>query len=994
MRTRAGSRTMADGAVDVSDLELDSVDERNGYEADETTAAQALLSPDIPPTPRKLKKYRNSDGGPDIPAAFTRDTRFQKVTKRKQRPINLRLNDHYQRLSWGFEGQNARKYLDVDDIMEIRTGELARAHLEDLFQDQDLLGCWISILYTDPDKTRARASKALHLIASDSDACRAWKEVLEVLMNSRSSIMAGFAGSIDNERSLGSFWAKLMKGKLGPSWASEAKDKQVLTKDEMRASCHGCHIFMAEADFATLFDKADFSRSDTLAKEDFIHFYRSVRERKDINAIFDQYKTSGRENMSKEEFFAFLRFSQGVDVHGNIVACEKTFEKYATDKAGLGIAMSDGASTSSPSMSFKSFKAFFLDSNNPLSEKNTQAVLDRPLNEYFISSSHNTYLVGWQILGESSPEPYVDALKQGCRCVEIDCWDGEDGEPKVTHGHSGTSNISFISCIKAINLWAFRMTQYPLIISLEVHCTMEQQMKMVAIMMHCFGTKMVTSSELYTKSVLPTPEELKNRILIKVKQSMQPAISVATHFSAAQTSHRRTRSRSEADVIGSPTVQSPKSFRESREEEIGFALPRRASTLHVATPASGQSTALSMRPVGRFSTDESDADPIEVPVPHARKAKTSKIIAMLGELGVFTQGIKFSSFDGQDSHRFNHVYSFNERTFDDKRKASKAALERHNRKFLMRVYPKNTRAMSSNFNPLQYWRYGVQMAATNWQTYDLGTEINDAMFASGHDRTGYVLKPNEIRFAREDLHSNTPQRKVMKLSVQIISARHLPPPVDFRERTINPYIEVEMYSADDKARGTVTAEGGTDASTVRNGMSGIDAPTRRRTKIIDGNGFNPQFNEQVDLRLETQYPSLVFVRFTAWHSSDGRKESSTKIPLGAHTAKVSSLEQGYRLLPFRSGKGETTISTLLVRVQKEDGRDVVVAPPSSFSSSAATREHSPESPRGSDETPRSGRRILKGLFSRTPSERRRGSRKDRNGDGETPLVRRAASMEK
>lgn len=224
-----------------------------------------------------------------------------------------------------------------------------------------------------------------------------------------------------------------------------------------------------------------------------------------------------------------------------------------------------------------------------------------PLASYFISSSHNTYLTGNQLSSDSSTQPYIDALRRGCRCVEIDVWDGRasvagsnsnrsfDGtqrpktrvgrlfdkmkasfqdkhedeakergrglqnttsassrassshgslsqkdqvlsvEPRVLHGYTLTKEVSFRDVCVAIRDNAFATNDLPVIVSLEVHCCAEQQYAMVRIMREVWDGLLLKESDV-NPTELPSPDSLRNKLLIKVKYA-QPERPVSASSS-------------------------------------------------------------------------------------------------------------------------------------------------------------------------------------------------------------------------------------------------------------------------------------------------------------------------------------------------------------------------------------------------------------------------------------------------------------------------------
>ncbi|KAI5790797.1 PLC-like phosphodiesterase [Pyronema domesticum] len=810
-----------------------------------------------------------------VPEELQKGTEMIRVTRKKKVKRLFTLDVNKARVSWDPTKQSSRFY--VDDMKDIRTGANARNYREELKVADSDEKLWITITYVEPEGGKL---KMLHVIAPDEHLFKIWTSTLEAINRYRTELMAGLA--MQGEKFVEAHWKRYMANLQASTTYPVRTDR--LAFEDIQHLCRGIHVNCSRRFLKEKFKRADCDNSGYLNFNEFERFVKFLKEREEIKILWEELVVNPSVGMHRNEFRAFLRETQQVDVDADSTHVDKVFKKYCRKSMKMGhpegtpVPVIDDINDMR--MNREAFAAFLLSPvyNPPLLKATVGQKLDRPLNEYYCSSSHNTYLMGRQVRGESSVEPYINVLQRGCRCVEIDCWDGADGRPVVTHGHTGTSECFFSDVISAIGKYAFIASPYPVVLSLEVHCSLDQQVEMARILVEKLGDALVQEPLMTNSFVLPSPEDLKHRILVKVKGS---------------------------------EVRDEKLLNGDME-----AMNKRSSGVFGGLKNNTTATSSSN------ATSESD-DPSSTGQEKKQKPpKTAtKIAHELGRLGVYCRGQKFRNFALPESKTYNHIFSFQEKSFLKFCKDSdkKVALEKHNLRYIMRVYPSGFRVNSSNFDPIGFWRRGVQMVALNWQTYDLGVQLNDAMFASADDKSGYVLKPKALRarMTQDPIQDVADaklkkDKKLVSFSIEVISAQQLPRPKDHKfDDAIDPFVEVEIFSADDKAKGTSSGEGGIDLSDSK-GVSGLGAPQKRKTKVVKDDGFHPRWNERMRFSIVTKFEELVFVRFLVYHSEGGEE----KRLLASCAVKLVSLQQGYRHLPLNDITGEQYLfSTLFVKIK-------------------------------------------------------------------------------
>uniref|UniRef100_A0AAY5EGM8 Phosphoinositide phospholipase C n=1 Tax=Electrophorus electricus TaxID=8005 RepID=A0AAY5EGM8_ELEEL len=599
------------------------------------------------------------------------------------------------------ESQKALKRnntFSINDVESVRRGR--QSEVLQKFTDSSMEDLCFSIIFKGKRNT-------LDLVASSPEDAKHWVTGLEKLIASLTSTVDHF-----------SFWI------ISRMRRADKNRDNVMTLKEVKHFLHDINIEVNDMYAAKLFEACDISKSGALEGEEIKHFYELLTAREEIEVIYGKYAlTAGQ--MSASNLLDFLQKEQREAV--SLDYALMLIEKYEPDSAAK----------QKKQMSRDGFLRYLTSAEgtvfNP-AHKEVYQDMRQPLNNYFISSSHNTYLMEDQLKGPSSTEAYIRALTKGCRCVELDCWDGPNGEPLIYHGHTLTSKVLFKDVIKAIRDYAFRTSEYPVILSLENHCSVEQQKVMAKHMTSILGTALLTRP-LGKKmpTTFPGPEELKGRILVKGKRL------------------------NKLDVV----------FEDNSSVDVDSV------------------------------SEEDESAEAKEGEQKAKKSKI-KLAKELSDLVVYCKSVHFNSFEhSKEKQAFYEMASFKESKAKQLAEHSGAEFVHHNIDKLSRIYPAGSRTDSSNYNPVQMWNSGCQIVALNFQTPCKQMDLNQGRFLP-NGKCGYILKPHFMRipdfnFDACNLTSGRWLRK-KNLHIMVISAQQLPKlNKDKVSSIVDPFVRVEIH---------------------------------------------------------------------------------------------------------------------------------------------------------------------------------------------------------
>lgn len=778
------------------------------------------------------------------------------------------------------ESDKAR--ISLDTVREVRTGRNTDTFRSSAVYEQISEDCAFSIIY-------GELYDSLDLVAHSAEAANIWvtglryllqygRQALDMLAHSQDSLRLGWLQHMftsaeeaerleEDDQGLRLLSAvRLIQG-VNPGVSSTKLEQRFREIQRSRdKSGVGSLTNGGETEVESR-RMGRVTRNERVTKQDFIQVFHDFCTRPEIYFMLVQF-SSNKEYLDTKDLMRFLEAEQGM-AHVSEDTALKLIQAHEPSVQGRqqGFLSLDG------------FSSYLTSAECHVFDRDHKIVcqdMSQPLSHYFISTSHNTYLIEDQYRGPSDLSGYIRALRMGCRCVEVDVWDGEDDEPIVCAGHTLSPPLVFHCVLEAIGRFAFVASDYPLILSLENHCSLRQQKVMLKHLLRILGDKLYRDEPREGDPYLPSPQALKHRILLKGKK-------------LGSCSGTEEGEVSEEDE-GAEMVRKMKATNSGDKEQ-------KNATLNASVQASPQKTPL----------------------------KKFKLLKELSDLVTLCSSIRFVDFQtSSKSQKPWEMCSLHEALALRLAGEHPGEFVNHNKHFLTRVYPSPMRVDSSNMNPLDLWKCGCQLVSMNFQTAGLMMDLTAAWFRQ-NGNCGYVLRPaimrQEVSYFSADTRDTVPGVSPQLLHIKVISGQNLPKPKGSGAKgdVVDPYVFVEVHGipADCTERRTRTVTQNGDNPIFDESFEfQINLPELAMVRfvVLDDHFIGDEFIGQYTLPLECLLPGY---RHVPLQSLTGEELSHAR--LFVHAALTNRRgggkphKRGLSVRKARKGREYTALRDLGVR---------------------------------------------------------------------------------
>lgn len=723
---------------------------------------------------------------------------------KKVRP-NSRVYQRYYLLDTGLQAlcwEPSKKESDkaricMSSVREVRTGRNTETFRTSGVYEQISEDCAFSIIYGD-------LYESLDLVAYSAEVANIWvtglrylmqygRHALDMLASSQDSLRLGWMEEMftsaaesdrldDDEVGLRLQSAIKLIQRVNPGAGSSKVEHRFKEIQRVREKSTG--VMLNNGSHSDVRKTVKAGRNDRVTKQDFIEVFHDFCTRPEIYFMLVQF-SSNKEYLDTKDLMRFLEAEQGM-AHVSEETSLKLIQIHEPSEEGRqqGFLSLDG------------FTSYLTSAECHLFDRDHKIVcqdMSQPLSHYYISASHNTYLIEDQYRGPSDISGYIRSLKMGCRFVEVDVWDGDNDEPVVCAGHTLSPTLIFHCVLEAISRFAFVASDYPLILCLENHCSLRQQSVMLKHLLRILGDKLYRDDPKEGELYLPSPHALKHRILLKGKK------------------------------LG---LCSGEEEGEVSEEDEGAEMCQR---MKASSSAANEKETVQKNVFLNVSVQSS---------PSKTPPKRFQLLKELSDLVTICCSVRFIDFQtSSKSQKPWEICSIHESLAVRLAGENPGDFVNHNKHFLTRVYPSPMRVDSSNMNPLDLWKCGCQIVSMNFQTAGLMMDLTTAWFRQ-NGNCGYVLRPaimrQEVSYFSADTRDTVPGVSPQLLHVKVISGQNLPKPKGSAAKgdVVDPYVYVEIHGIP------------ADCS-------------ERRTRTVIQNGDNPIFDESFEFQINLPELAMV-----------------------------------------------------------------------------------------------------------------------------------------